>query len=121
MTVQEFIPRLNNKTRDVTFIVTKAVKDKYTPYYHAEYMTTPLFEVNEVKNGLTYKDYIILNDNVSPIEWLSGATWTGLINMGVAKCMLIIKEDDLKLLTPDANQRAHMIKFIDSIIVGERK
>lgn len=118
MTVQEYLPRLNNKITYVTFLVAKAVKDEYTPFYHAEYKTTPLYSTYEFKNAPAYKNYIILNDNANSIDWLSGANWNTLIKHGTAKCMVVIDEEDLKILHPDAKQRRQMINFIDDVIVG---
>lgn len=118
MTVQEFIPRLNNKTTYVTFLVAKAVKDEYTPFYHVEYKTTPLYSTYELKKVAVYKNHIILNDNANSIDWLSGVKWNTLIKHGTAKCMVIINEEDLKILYPDDKQRREMINYIDDVIVG---
>ena len=40
MKVKDYLSRLN-ATQGVTFIKARARKDAATPYYHAEYQTTP--------------------------------------------------------------------------------
>lgn len=97
-----------NKLDSVRFIKARARKDANTPYYHAEYQTTP---VNTVETWTEYgklNDYIILNDNQAPIEWLCG----GMLRNGT-RCMLIISPDDFALLYPNEQQRQQMIESIE--------
>ena len=106
MLVKVYFERLR-ATDNVTFIKARARKDANSPYYHAEYQTTPTNIVASWKES-SIMNYIILNDNQSQIEWLSG----GYLND--TRCMLIISEEDFALLYPSEEQRQSMIEYIDS-------
>ena len=115
MNVREF---LKDVTGDVTFIKARARKDDHTPFYHAEYQTTPIRNVRDWTGDIL--DYIVLNDAQPPIDWLSGAPWQNAFNRGHLTSVLVIHPEDLELLYPTKDQRDHMIKFIGDKIV-ERK
>lgn len=110
MKVEVYFSRLH-KLDSVTFIKVRARKDNGTPFYHAEYQTTPTNMVEQWRNS-NLMDYIVLNDNQPQIEWLCG----GYVKS--TRCMLIISEEDFALLYPNAEQRQSMIDFIDKKING---
>lgn len=95
MTVREYLTHLKSYD-DVTFIVTKAVRDENTPFYHPEYRDTPIrmrWEW-EMYDGAIL-DAIILNDRQPTITWLSGVDWSNAIKENRLKCLLVIAEEDL--------------------------
>lgn len=116
MLVREFLKGIKG---DVTFIKARARKDAHTPFYHAEYQTTPIRRVKEWDGKIM--DYIILNDAQTPIDWLSGAPWKNAFDRGCLTSLLVISPEDLELLYSDKKQRDHMIKFIDEKIAERRK
>ena len=111
MTVKEYVEKL--KVTQITFIKARARKDAYSPFYHAEYQTTPMFYRDEVKREGILSDYIILNDRQAAIDWLSGANWNNAIKSGWAQCLLVINPSDFALLISSEEQRESMIKHID--------
>lgn len=117
MTVKEFIETYR-KSNKITFIKARARKDAATPFYHAEYQTTPIFNLYD-KIG-TLSDYIILNDAQPPIDWLSGAPWINQFKTGYLESLLIISPEDFELLYGGEEQRKHMIDFIDKKIQERR-
>lgn len=108
MQVKVYFERLR-KYESVTFIKARARKDNGTPFYHAEYQTTPINTVEQWQNS-RLMDYIVLNDNQPQIEWLCGGY------LKHVRCMLIISPDDFALLYPSAEQRQDLIDFIDKKI-----
>lgn len=116
MKVKEYLKRMK-KYEDVTFIKARARKDAYSPGYHAEYQTTPMYTVREVITLRGFDELlngIVLNDKQMPIDWLSGAPWGIRVTEGYLKCLLIISQEDFKLLYPDKDQRESMEKFIEN-------
>lgn len=111
MTVKEYA-KLTDVTQ-ITFIKARARKDANTPFYHAEYQTTPLYFIGEVITGGILSDYIILNDKQGAISWLCGADWNNGIRGGWARCLLVISPADFETLYPSERQRAGMISYID--------
>lgn len=101
---------------DVTFLKARARKDARTPFYHAEYQTTPIFHKWELKENMPILDYMVLNHKQAPIDWLSGAPWNNLVKRGSLICLLVISPEDFALLYPSAEQRESMEKFIDKQI-----
>ncbi len=116
MLVREF---LKDVMTNVTFIKARARKDAHTPFYHAEYQTTPMRYPYEWMDT-PLADYIILNDAQPPIDWLSGAPWQNCFNRGCLESLLIISPEDFELLYPSAEQRDHMVKFINQKIHERR-
>ena len=113
MRVKDYLQSYTKYT-NVTFIKARARKDANTPYYHAEYQTTPFRTVNELKDS-ALMNYYILNDKQCPIDWLSGALWKNLFDKGHLLCLLIINSDDLELLYP-GEQSKSLINYIDQMI-----
>ena len=112
MKVKDYLQ--THEWNEVSFIIAKAVKNETTPFYHAEYKTSSL--LHHFDNGLgCYDDYVILNDNAMPIDWLSGASWGNAVRRGWAKCLLIIKWEDLTTLYSE-EQAKSLIEFIDKKI-----
>ena len=105
MTVYEYLAGYTPSNPQITFIKARARKDANTPYYHAEYQTTPMYYLSEAMRLERLKDYIILNDRILAMDWLCGADWNYLIKKGHAKCLLIISPEDLELLLPNTEQR----------------
>lgn len=115
MRVKEYLEHFNNYI-DISFLKAVARKDENTPFYHAEYVSTPMRTAAEWKVS-TLTDYIILNDRQAAITWLSGSDWNIMIKNGRAKNLLIISEDDLKTLYPSESQRYDMEKYIEAQIL----
>ena len=112
MRVREYL-ELRKEVSQVTFIKARARKDAATPRYHQEYQTTPLFYTREVfKNNMCLLDYIILNDEQEPIEWLSGSNWKHGFKKGIMLSMLVVSEEDFALLLPSKEQRESIEKYI---------
>lgn len=111
MTVLEYLQK--TEVNEFTFIKARARKDAQTPFYHAEYQTTPMFQKHEIVSTEFLSNYIILNDRQEAIEWLSGAGWNSKIRSGWARCLLVISPEDLKTLIPNAEQRNSLVEFID--------
>lgn len=117
MKVKEYFKKMR-PSDDVTFIKARAREDAHTPFYHAEYQTTPIRRVAEWEQGNNGKllDSIILNDNQMPIDWLSGAMWGRQVKFGRLKCLLVISEEDFELLYRSKEQRDSMERFIEEKI-----
>lgn len=112
MKVREYLERLN-ATDDVTFIVAMAQKDVGS-FYDEVFRTTPIRRVYEwVGASEEFLDSVVLNDKQMPIDWLSGANWTGLVKRGRLKCLLIIPQDDYAALLPSKDQRESIERFIE--------
>ena len=115
MKVKEYLELAQvGKYQNVTFIKARARKDANTPFYHAEYQTTPIYTAEEWKDS-RLMDYIVLNDKQPPIVWLSGRGWDNWFKSGHLLSLLIISEDDSKLLNGE-NQTYSLEQFIDEEI-----
>lgn len=114
MKVREYLEKLNGHDQ-VTFIKARARKDAHTPFYHAEYQTTPINMASDWLNPNNDRllNSVVLNDRQHPIDWLSGANWGNAFKGGWLKCLLIISKDDFELLIPES-QRESMEKHIES-------
>lgn len=119
MTVIEYLNNYVKGTPQITFIKARARKDAHSPYYHPEYQTTPLFYFEEAKKS-SCADYIVLNDEMYAMDWLSGGGWNNLIKKGFAKCLLIISREDLELLYEKAQAKSTE-EFIGQIIMEKSK
>ena len=116
MKVRDYFKRLR-PSDEVTFIKARARKDAHTPFYHAEYQTTPIWCVEDwdSENNNKILNSVVLNDRQMPIDWLSGAMWGELVKLGRLKCLLIISEEDFELLY-SKSQRDSMEHFIEGKI-----
>ena len=115
MKVKDYLERIKKST-DVTFIKARAREDANSPFYHAEYQTTPIWKASEwmsYKNNERLMNSIVLNDKQMPIEWLSGAKWGTSVKNGHLKCLLVISEDDFALLYRSEDQRNSMEHYIE--------
>ena len=120
MTVETYLKKIDPRY-EVTFIKARARADAHSPFYHAEYQTTPLYYVNEwlgFNNERILKS-VVLNDKQMPIDWLSGACWGNMVKIGRAKCLLIVSEEDFKLLYKSEEQRVGMEKFIEERLFNQ--
>lgn len=115
MTVREYLKNFN-EYMNVTFIKARARKDANTPYYHAEYQTTPIRTIKEWGNA-NIMDYYILNNKQCPIDWLCGAPWRIHFNNGSLLSLLVISKEDMELLY-SKDQAARMIEFVEKEIRG---
>ena len=113
MTVKDYF-KIIGKYDSVTFIKARARKDATTPFYHPEYQVTPIRTVNEWEQT-DIVDYIILNDNQMPIDWLSGVSWGDMVKHSTLKCLLVISREDGELLYSE-KQFADTEKYIEKII-----
>lgn len=112
MTVQEYLKLKDMpEHKDLTFIKARARKDAVTPFYHAEYQTTPIRTVLEWKNSKVM-DYIVLNDKQPTIDWLSGCPWNIQIKNGNLLCFLVVSKEDLCILYGEV-QATSLEGFID--------
>ena len=115
MTVREYLANFN-EYMNVTFIKARARKDANTPYYHAEYQTTPINSIKQWGNS-SIMDYYVLNDKQCPIDWLSGTPWRTQFNNGTLLSLLVISKEDIEMLY-SKNQAASMIEYIEKQIRG---
>lgn len=115
MKVRDYLNKLSGNP-DVTFIITRAVKDDNTPFFHAEYRETPIWKAKDWLECINENllDAIILNDNHPAFHWLCGVDWNIHIKGGSLKCMLIIYPEDMDKLFPGKAQQASMIRYIDT-------
>lgn len=120
MKVREYLEK--HIRGEVTFIKARAREDARTPFYHAEYQTTPINSAETwlKPNNAKILDSVILNDRQMPIDWLSGAPWGNLVRSGWLKCLLIISQEDFELLIPDQEQRNSIEKFIEKEMNNEK-
>ena len=115
MKVREYLVNYSKHT-DITFIKARARKDANTPFYHAEYQTTPIYTINELmRSNASILDYYILNDKQPPIDWLSGSPWGTQFKMNTLLSMLVISEEDLSHLYSEEQSKS-IIKYIDDNI-----
>lgn len=112
MKVEEYIDMMDDSVTHLTFIKARARKDAHTPFYHPEYQTTPLFMTSEVAEKDILFGYIVLNDRMQSITWLSGADWNPWIRKGFTRCLLVISPEDMNLLYSESQSKG-MIEFID--------
>ena len=114
MLVRDYL-ELKGYKGNITFIKARARKDAHTPYYHYEYQTTPIINVDELYDrDSKLLDYIVLNDKQSPIDWLTNTGWTNWYNRGQLKSMLVVTKEDLQLVYRNPQQLESMIKRIDN-------
>ena len=116
MTVKDFVEAYAPK--DITFIKARARKDAHTPYYHAEYQTTCIYNSWNMTSMLD--DYLVLNDRQAPVDWLSGAQWGLAFSSGRLESLLIISTEDLVQLYGH-KQAKSMIDYIDAEIRRRRR
>ena len=100
---------------NVTFIKARTRKDAHTPSFHAEYQTTPIYTLDELKDN-KIMDYIVLNDKQNPIVWLSGAPWNTKFKQGHLLSMLVISKEDLTVLYSE-NQAQSLERYIDDKLI----
>lgn len=117
MTVREYLKDYSENT-SVTFIKARARKDAHTPFYHAEYQTTPICCIREWEDS-RIMDYYILNNKQCPIDWLSGAPWKISFDGGWLLSLLVISKEDLETLYR-GDQAASLIEYIDKKIKAEK-
>ena len=110
MKVKDYLYKFN-ENQFVTFVKARARKDANTPYYHAEYQTTPMRTIREW-GWSNIMDYYILNDKQNPIDWLSGASWSNMVKRGDLLSLLVISKEDLETLY-SPKQAEDIIKSID--------
>lgn len=115
MTVKEYLSNFN-QYMDVTFIKARARKDANTPYYHAEYQTTPIRTIEEWEKS-NIMNYYVLNNKQCPIDWLSGALWKARFYNGSLLSLLVISKEDIELLY-SKDQAASLIEYIEKEIKG---
>ena len=113
MTFKEFKEKLKNKQKDFNLITVSAVKDEHTPFYHAEYDDNhPILSAYDAYKSYDGKcwadDYIIVNPHQPPLFWASGVNWNNAFNNGRMECLIIISEENAKLL----NINQSVIDFI---------
>ena len=114
MTVKEYLEQFNDLGMEVTFIKACARKDSNTPFYHAEYQTTPIRSIKEWR-GSDIMDYQILNDHQCPIDWLSGAPWKNAFDSGRLISLLVISKTDMETIY-SPKQAESMIAYIEEKI-----
>lgn len=112
MKFKDYAQRYLHKYDDVTFIVAKAVKDEHTPFYHSEYVTTPICLAYEWVDDTKFAEMNILNDNQCPIDWLSGASWRNSFKSGRLKSLLVISDEDIKKMYSE-KQAQSIIDFCE--------
>lgn len=114
MKVREYLEKLSENS-NVTFIKARARKDAHTPFFHAEYQTTPIWRARDwfSFNNEKLLDSVVLNDKQMPIDWLSGATWSGNVKNGLLKCILVVSQEDFELLYKSKEQRDGMEAYIE--------
>lgn len=116
MKVKEYlqlIGKTENSSDSLTFVISRAVKDDNTPYYHEEYRTTPIRSIWEWCES-DIMNYIVLNPTQPPIDWLTTG-WNNRYKRGDLMSMLVIPKEDLYLIYPQ-KQADELIIFIDKKI-----
>lgn len=114
MIVRDYLKRLP-ENMSATFLKARARKDANTPFYHAEYQTTPLLAVWEWLEGhSSVLDAVVLNDKQESITWLSGADWNPDIRAGRSICLVVISREDMETLYPNKEQREGTEAYIEN-------
>lgn len=119
MKVKEYLSKIKRYEK-VTFLVARARKYENENHYHPEYGTTPIRYVEEWEYGVM-EDYIVLNHNQPPIDWLSGCPWVNWHKTGELRCLLVIAEEDFSKLYPSEEQRRHTEDFCERKIKEDLK
>ena len=109
--VREYLDQFTTSS-NISFIVTKAVKDEGSPFFHEEYHTSPMYYVSNLRELQWAMDMNVLNDHQPPIDWLCGAKWGTWYNKGWLTSMLIISDEDIELLY-GKKQSESMLKYIE--------
>lgn len=109
MTIREYLEQIGRT--DVTFIISHAVKDENTPFYHSEYKTAPVRHSNEWLQGDGFIDnHIVINADHPPID-VTG-TWLNWYKNGHLQCAVVTTEADLLTLYSEKQAR-DMIAMYD--------
>lgn len=116
MKYKEYKEKYLDDLDDVTFIITKAVRDNYSTNYHAEYKTTQTYLAKEWLQGDKYKEMNILNDNQPPIIWLSNTQ----SNTKPLHSLLIISDDDIEKIC-GKKQAKNILNTCEKEIKKEKK
>ena len=82
----------------------------YTPFYHDEYKTTPIYTVREWLEGKTADTYIVIKADHPPID-VTGI-WLNWYNIKDLSCCMITTEQDLYTQYGES-QGKDMINFYD--------
>ena len=109
MKVKEWLES-KGENEQATFIITKAVKDDGSSFYHYEYRTTPIFCVWEWLQTNTAEKYIVINADHSPIDITNG--WVNWYKIGHLHCAIITTEEDL-YTEMSKEQAERMITYYD--------
>lgn len=117
MRLKEYLSKIKPYD-DVTIIKARAREDARTPFYHAEYQTTPIYTASDwLKNtNENLLNGVILNDKQPPIDWITGSQWGQTVKAGRLKCLLVASQEDFALLVRSKEQRDSMEKYIDERI-----
>lgn len=118
MLVRDYLKNFD-QYKQVTFIKARARKDAHTPGYHPEYQTTPIRTIQEYRDSKVMDCYL-LNTKQCPIDWMSGAPWANDFNAGRLISLLVISDEDIKLLYSE-KQAMDTIAYIDTKIQEELK
>lgn len=117
MTVNEYFNTLRDQ-QQVTFVVARARKDDFSPYYHAEYINTPTYTVLQMRRrNNELLGYNIINNRQIPIDWACGVPHGEMIRTGRLRCFLVISDEALAMIYPDKRQRKAMLDYIDKTMV----
>ena len=117
MLVKEYLKIKQIRNRDCTFIVQKAVKDEHTPFYHNEYVGTPIHNISEWERSENFiNNYIVIKFEHPPID--STGTWHNWFKWGHINCAMVTTEKDL-ITHYGEKQGRDMIKYYDKKVREE--
>lgn len=120
MLFKDYAKRYLHMSDEVTFLVVRAVKDDHTPFYHAEYWTTPIYSVREWLDNEAASNRHILNDHQAPIDWLSGSNWNSAFKTGRLHSLLVTSDEDITKLYSE-KQAGSLIEFCGSHLYINKK
>lgn len=118
MTVREYLNKIGfwKEENMITFVKTRARKDVPSPFYHAEYCMTPVFDAFEISHMNRLLNCIILNDEQCPIKWLNCINEDTLTRRNGLLCLLVIEEEDFQLIYSSEEERRNIVEMVDKKI-----
>lgn len=92
MNLKEYLETIPKNDR-VTFIISKAVKDSGSPFYHNEFETVPIRIAWEWLQSTHLDKYLVINSNHPPIDITGG--WVNWYNRNDLRCLIVTTKESL--------------------------
>jgi hypothetical protein len=112
MTVRDYLNKHQNEA-SITFISLKAKKDDHSPFYHAEYRTTPISSAYDWAQNNKVCEKLVINADHPPID-VTGI-WVSHYKAGRLLCAMITTEEELVRLYGEAQGRRMVEFYIEEV------